>query len=147
MWKIALLVWGVGLALAVQVDFRPYDHSAELLFNGSDFNHDHIFSREELEQEFQKYDANGDGRVSRHEYTTYVTTTTPELHDFAHALYDDYDVSGDHHLDHHDYDMYYAKLDADSDGQVTRPEFVDYWVKLFIATEHLHGHGHSGHGK
>ena len=42
-----------------RVDFRPYDHSAELLFNGSDFNHDGIFSRDELEQEFKKYDADG----------------------------------------------------------------------------------------
>lgn len=55
----------------------------------------------------------GDGRVSRHEYTEYVTLSTPSLHEFSHALYDDYDVSGDHHLDKHDYDMYYAKLDAD----------------------------------
>lgn len=42
------------------MDFRPYDHSAELLFNGSDFNHDGIFSRDELEQEFKKYDADGE---------------------------------------------------------------------------------------
>ena len=57
----------------------------------------------------------GDGRVSRHEYTNYVTATTPELHDFSHALYDDYDVTGDHHLDHVDYDQYYAKLDANGE--------------------------------
>ncbi|XP_011442112.1 calcium-binding protein LPS1-beta isoform X2 [Magallana gigas] len=144
MEKFVAFVCLLGFALSVVVDFRPYDHSAELLFNGSDFNHDGIFSRDELEQEFKKYDADGDGRVSRHEYTTYVTTTTPELHDFAHALYDDYDVTGDHHLDHVDYDQYYAKLDADVDGSVTRAEFVDYWVKLFQATEHLHGHGHHG---
>ena len=47
------------LTFRFRVDFRPYDHSAELLFNGSDFNHDGIFSRDELEQEFKKYDANG----------------------------------------------------------------------------------------
>ena len=57
----------------------------------------------------------GDGLVSRHEYTNYVTVTTPELHDFAHALYDDYDVTGDHHLNHVDYDQYYAKLDANGE--------------------------------
>lgn len=50
----------LGFALSVVVDFRPYDHSAELLFNGSDFNHDGIFSRDELEQEFKKYDADGE---------------------------------------------------------------------------------------
>lgn len=132
-----------GVAFSVQVDFRPYDQSALLLFQGSDADHDGIFSRQELDNEFVKYDANGDGRVSRHEYTEYVTLSTPSLHEFSHALYDDYDVSGDHHLDKHDYDMYYAKLDADGDGSVTQDEFVNYWVDLFIRTEHLHG----AHGK
>ena len=53
-----------------------------------------------------------DGRVTRHEYTVHITETNPELHDFAHVLYDDYDLDGDHHLDKHDYDAYYAKVNA-----------------------------------
>ncbi|XP_062596781.1 uncharacterized protein LOC134258267 [Saccostrea cucullata] len=91
-------------------------------------NNDGVFSRQELDKEFVKYDINGDGRVSRHEYTEYVTINTPSLRQFSHALYDDYDVSGDHHLDKHDYDMYYAKVDADGDGSVTEDEFFNYWV-------------------
>lgn len=75
----------------------------------------------------------GDGRVSRHEYTTYVTTTTPELHDFAHALYDDYDVTGDHHLDHVDYDQYYAKLDADG-RFITRHMFFKFRTTVYHKT-------------
>ena len=54
----------------------------------------------------------GDGRVSRHEYTVHITATNPELHDFAHVLYDDYDMNNDHHLDKPDYDAYFAKLDS-----------------------------------
>lgn len=42
-----------------RVDFRPYNQSALLLFQGSDANHDGIFSRQELDNEFVKYDANG----------------------------------------------------------------------------------------
>lgn len=42
-----------------RVDFRPYDQSALLLFQGSDADHDGIFSRQELDNEFVKYDANG----------------------------------------------------------------------------------------
>ncbi|KAK3087283.1 hypothetical protein FSP39_004096 [Pinctada imbricata] len=103
----------LGVALAAHPSFKPYNTSAETIFHSSDYNHDGVFSRDELDQAFAKYDSDGDGRISRHEYTIHLTQEAPSLHDFAHALYDDYDMNGDHHLDHSDFDMYFAKIDSD----------------------------------
>ena len=50
--------------------------------------------------------------MSRHEYTAF-TTQAPELHDFAHALYDIFDANGDHHVDDHDISALYGKMDKD----------------------------------
>ncbi|XP_063411800.1 uncharacterized protein LOC134694687 [Mytilus trossulus] len=136
----------LGLSSAAQINFKPYNETAMSMFLTSDTDHDACFERSELDHVFVVYDTDGSGTVSRHEYTVHITATNPELHDFAHVLYDDYDLDGDHHLEKHDYDAYFAKLDADSDGCVTPTEFVDYWTVIFIANEHLHGHG-GGHGK
>merc|ERR1712043_69364 len=141
--KYLIAIFAVfGMAYANHPDFKPYNDTSALLFHGSDLDGDGVFSRTELDQVFVKYDADNDGRVSRHEYTTYLMADAPTLEQFAHALYDDYDVIADHHLDHRDFDAYYAKLDANQDGQVTYDEFVPYWTDLFIKNEHLHGtHG------
>ncbi|KAJ8300422.1 LOW QUALITY PROTEIN: hypothetical protein KUTeg_021941 [Tegillarca granosa] len=112
-----------GFAYAAHPDFKPYNDSALLLFHSSDVNQD------------------GDNSVSRHEYVTYLTSSTPTLHDFAHALYDDYDVTGDHHLTHQDFDLYYAKLDANGDGNVTQDEFVPYWTDPYNESAALLFHG------
>ncbi|VDI36766.1 Hypothetical predicted protein, partial [Mytilus galloprovincialis] len=117
-----------GLSSAAQINFKPYNETAMSMFLTSDTDHDACFERTELDHVFVVYDTDGSGTVSRHEYTVHITATNPELHDFAHVLYDDYDLDGDHHLEKHDYDAYFAKLDADSDGCVTPDEFVNYWT-------------------
>ena len=71
-----------------------------------------------------------DGRVTRHEYTTYITDATPSLQDFAHILFDDYDMNKDHHLDKLDYNAYYAKVDAN--GMILYSQCVCHCHLLFV---------------
>ena len=54
-----------------------------------------------------------DGRISRHEYTSYQTQHDPELNGLAHELYNIYDFNGDHHLVMDDYIEFYRTMDSD----------------------------------
>ncbi|KAL3871813.1 hypothetical protein ACJMK2_039785 [Sinanodonta woodiana] len=108
------------------------------MFIGYDYNHDSFFTLDELHRSFTIYDTNHDGRVTRHEYTSYVNLHTPTLHDLSHALYDDYDVDSDHHLDEHDFDNLFSMMDVDMDRRVSVHEWENYWVHQFIKYEHLH---------
>ncbi|KAK3756839.1 hypothetical protein RRG08_048885 [Elysia crispata] len=128
-------------AATLAINLKPYNETAHMMFVESDFNNDGAFSRNELDMVFKGYDTNGDGRVTRHEYTSYVDLHTPTLHDLSHALYDIYDSDNDHHLDKHDYDMLFSIMDADSDGIVQEMEFTIYWTALYGSLEHVHGHG------
>ena len=58
-WECYVFVFNENTHILWRVDFRPYNESALLLFQGSDGNHDGIFSRQELDDEFVKYDTNG----------------------------------------------------------------------------------------
>jgi len=135
----ALLLFLPALTLAY--DLKPYNETAHLMFIGTDANKDGVLSRSELDATFKDYDTNGDGRVSRQEYTSYTDLHSPTLHDLSHALYDIYDVDGDHHLDKHDFDNLYALIDGDADGIVEEIEFIKYWSVLFVNLEHIHGQG------
>merc|ERR1711874_763840 len=127
--------------MSFAMSLKPYNETAHLMFIGSDGNQDGQLARDELDHTFKDYDTNGDGRVSRHEYTGYVDLHSPNLHDLSHALYDIYDVDGDHHLDKHDFDNLYALIDGDADGIVEEIEFIKYWSVLFVNLEHIHGQG------
>ncbi|XP_033762861.1 polcalcin Cup a 4-like isoform X2 [Pecten maximus] len=95
-------------------------------------------TRTEIESSFTKYDENGDGRVSRVEYMDFVDRYTPHLHALGQELYNDYDINKDHHIDLNDFEAYFTKLDTSGDGRVSKDEFVSYWVKVMVATSHLH---------
>ncbi|GFO18159.1 calcium binding protein 2 [Plakobranchus ocellatus] len=110
-------------ALTLAIDLKPYNETAHMMFIESDQDSDGIFTRDEMDIVFKGYDINGDGRVTRHEYTSYVDLHTPTLHALSHALYDIYDSDKDHHLDHHDYDNLFAMMDKDNDGIVQEMEF------------------------
>ncbi|XP_012943867.1 uncharacterized protein LOC101845039 [Aplysia californica] len=138
--SLFLLLALVLPALTLAIDLKPYNETAHGMFISTDSNMDGVLSRDELDATFKGYDTNGDGRVSRHEYTSFVDLHSPTLHSLSHALYDIYDVDGDHHLDKHDYDNFYALIDGDGDGTVEEIEFIKYWSVLFVNLEHLHGH-------
>nr|KAI8730258.1 putative serine/threonine-protein kinase fhkB [Biomphalaria glabrata] len=96
-----------------------------------------IIDRNEIDLSFRHFDTNNNGRISRLEYTAYVTTNEPTLSPVAHALYDVYDVDNDDQLDHHDFDNFFALMDSDGDHRVTHFEFVRYWTILLADLEHL----------
>merc|ERR1712179_540958 len=127
----------------------PYNLTSSLMFQMEDTDSDGMMSIAEIEAVFDKYDANGDGRESRHEYTSFICDTNPELYQLSHYLYDDYDFNGDHQLEKADYDAFHAAMDSDGDGMVSEEEFVTYWTGLFTKYEgmgnHQHGHSHE-HG-
>ncbi|XP_052222728.1 uncharacterized protein LOC127838780 isoform X1 [Dreissena polymorpha] len=141
---VALAVFGACHGLDM-TKLKPYNLTAELMFLTEDLNQDGIMTIAEIDAVFDKYDANGDGRETRNEYTMYICGTDPDLYQLSHYLYDDYDVDGDHHLDKHDYEAFHLKMDSNADGQVDKTEFVVYWVHLFEKYEGMGVHGQGGH--
>ncbi|XP_059162792.1 uncharacterized protein LOC131946159 [Physella acuta] len=136
-----MLICLPALTLAQTVDLKPYNVTAVALFLQVDTNQDHNVDKAELHATFLSYDTDGDGRITRHEYTSYVDTHSPALHPLSHALYDIYDVDGDHHLDEHDFNNFFSLMDGDGNGIVSAEEFIRYWEILFIDLEHIHGGG------
>ncbi|KAL4219594.1 ATP-dependent DNA helicase Q4 [Mactra antiquata] len=129
---------------------QPYDLTATLMFLQEDTDSDGYLTVAEIDAVFAKYDQNGDGRVSRREYTTMLCDANPALYQISHYLFDAYDVNHDHHLEVEDYEGFHAKMEVDGDGLVSQQEFVTYWVALFedIETQeaqHVHGNSHE-HG-
>ncbi|KAK0044471.1 serine/threonine-protein kinase fhkB [Biomphalaria pfeifferi] len=94
--------------------------------------------RHEIDESFRTYDSNNNGRISRTEYTNFVTSHEPTLLDLSHALYDVYDVDSDDQLDHHDFDNFYSLMDGNADGVVSHFEFSRYWTILLTNLAHLH---------
>ncbi|XP_059162791.1 uncharacterized protein LOC131946158 [Physella acuta] len=129
-----------ALSLA-QLNLKPYNETAASLFRQTDTNMDHNVDKAELHASFMGYDTDGDGRITRHEYTSYVDTHVPALSPLSHALYDIYDVDGDHHLDEHDFVNFFSLIDGNGNGIVSEAEFIRYWEILFTDLEHLHGGG------
>merc|ERR1712179_24995 len=127
----------------------PYNLTASLMFLAEDLNQDGVITIEELEAEFDQYDTNNNGMVSRHEYTEYICHAEPILYNLARYLYDDYDMDGDHHLRKTDYDAFFHRLDKDDDDLVTPAEYIELWEGLFVKYEYVevhsqtHMHGHS----
>ncbi|XP_055860713.1 uncharacterized protein LOC106062862 [Biomphalaria glabrata] len=124
-------------AMTYAVDFKPYNLTATLMFLDIDKDINGIIDRNEIDLSFRHFDTNNNGRISRLEYTAYVTTNEPTLSPVAHALYDVYDVDNDDQLDHHDFDNFFALMDSDGDHRVTHFEFVRYWTILLADLEHL----------
>lgn len=123
------------------LSLRPYNETALGMFMANDFDRDGIITRLELESSFDKYDSNGDGKESRHEYTEFVCATSPHLYQLSHYLFDEYDMDGDHHLVKADYDSLFDTMDTDADGNVTPDEFIAYWEKIFPKYENVGVHG------
>merc|ERR1711915_453217 len=107
-----------------------------MMFLESDVNGDGKMTQDEINEVFKGYDTNKDGRVSRHEYTSFTDQHTPSLHALSHALYDIYDVDNDHHLDKHDFENFFQLIDADGNDIIDEGEFIQYWTKIFIDLEH-----------
>merc|ERR1711909_64842 len=122
------------------IDLKPYNETALMMFHGEDTNGDGMITRIELEQLFDKYDANGNGKESRHEYTEFVCATTPTLYNLAHYLFDEYDANGDHMLEKADYDALFMKMNPDNDDSIEEDEFVAYWTTIFMKYENINTH-------
>ncbi|KAL8615251.1 hypothetical protein ACOMHN_050292 [Nucella lapillus] len=108
------------------------------MFLDADTDNDGVLQRAELLGVFNRYDANNDGRVSRHEYVLYQESHDTELTNLAHFLFDQYDVDGDHKLEAHDYESFYRLIDNDGDDSVSEAEFTSYWT---VAREAKEGNG------
>ncbi|XP_052782057.1 visinin-like protein 1 [Mya arenaria] len=129
------------------LQLQPYNETALGMFIANDPNADGVITCVELEASFDKYDMNGDGTESRHEYTEYICAVSPSLYQLSHWLFDEYDFDGDHHLVKTDYDQLCAAMDTNGDSNVTPDEFIDYWVKVFPKYESVGQHGqHFAHG-
>ncbi|KAI8783361.1 uncharacterized protein LOC106079444 [Biomphalaria glabrata] len=138
-----LLLLLPAFAFAQNVDLRPYNLTATYMFILVDKDLNGQVDRNEIDLNFQQYDADHNGRVSRVEYINYVNQHEPTLNLFHDALFDIYDVDGDHILYHNDYDNFYALMDGDGNGIVSHFEFVRYWTILLETLEHLHNFGKS----
>jgi len=126
---------------SAQLDLKPYNRTASIMFTISDANRDGILTLTEIDSNFQTYDRDNDGKISRYEYTSHVDQNSPSLHAFSHGLYDIYDVDNDDVLELHDFESFFKLMDANGDGAVVEPEYVRYWIILLEALEHLHGGG------
>ncbi|XP_046582708.1 uncharacterized protein LOC124290063 [Haliotis rubra] len=134
---VVFLLLGVSLSLA-DVNLRPYNVTAQNLFDNNDLDKDKEFSLAELKFSFQGYDSDFDGVVSREEYTTYTTHQNPALFILTHALYDIYDSDKDGVLTEYDYDQLYKLWDANENNVVSEPEFVHWWTVTLESLDHLH---------
>ncbi|XP_060606601.1 uncharacterized protein LOC132758912 [Ruditapes philippinarum] len=153
---VACIICG-GVSALDMTKLQPYNLTAAIMFLQEDLNQDGQMTVAEIDAVFDKYDTNGDGRESRHEYTMMICSADPDLYQISHYLYDDYDVNNDHHLEQTDYEGWHKKIDdsGDGNGVVTQEEFVNYWVKMLEGIEaqnnHPHGnsheHGHCAAGK
>ncbi|XP_064617088.1 uncharacterized protein LOC135481085 [Liolophura sinensis] len=133
--------------VSAQIDLRPYNLSAAIMFVNNDLNNDGFLTAHEFDQVFVVYDFNDDKIIERHEYVCYITRANPLMGHLAQALYDEYDNNNDHKLEVADYDAFYKKMDEDGDNIVTDLEFVRYWEALFLKTEaySLKGQSHATH--
>ncbi|KAH3820722.1 uncharacterized protein LOC127880534 [Dreissena polymorpha] len=147
MLAVAVVLLGLLSTSYGALQLKPYNETALSMFLANDFNHDGVITLVELESSFDKYDANGDGIESRHEYTEYICAVSPSLYQLSHWLFDDYDFNHDHHLTKQDYDSLFAVMDANHDGNVTAEEFIAYWERIFPKYETIGQHGqHFAHG-
>ncbi|XP_076439234.1 uncharacterized protein LOC143278087 [Babylonia areolata] len=126
------------LPLALCTPRPPVDPAtlAHLMFLDADTDQDGTLHRAEMVAVFDRYDQDGDGRVTRHEYVQYQESHDPELVTLAHFLFDEYDVDNDHKLEAHDYESFYRLLDNDGDDNVSEAEFTNYWTVLLQSLEH-----------
>ncbi|XP_052790898.1 uncharacterized protein LOC128224857 [Mya arenaria] len=145
---VALSFVGICHGLDMSL-LQPYNLTAEAMFIVEDLNQDGIMTVAEIDAVFEKYDTNGDGKESRHEYTTLICASNPALYQISHYLYDEYDVDGNHQLSLVDYEGFHAKMDTNKDGLLNKEEFVIFWHDLFVRIEtvgnHQHGQSHE-HG-
>ncbi|XP_059162550.1 calcium-binding protein NCSA-like [Physella acuta] len=121
------------------INLKPYDQTASVMFNMVDHDQDGDVNRNELDQAFKAYDTNGNGRISKQEYVSYVEQI---IHDTSYrhlmlATFDIIDVDNDHILDHHDFDNFFSLMDSDSNNLVSLAEYVRYWSALFPDLENL----------
>ncbi|CAL1543421.1 unnamed protein product [Lymnaea stagnalis] len=146
-----LLVCLPAITLAQQVNLKPYNLTATVMFLDVDTNVDGQITKQEIDASFRIYDTNHNNRVSRQEYINHIDANTPSLHPLSQALYDIYDVDSDDQLDQHDFENLLALMDGDASGSVSHFEFVRYWSILFTDLEHLHtkrrdeAHNEPGH--
>ncbi|XP_033731969.1 uncharacterized protein LOC117321602 [Pecten maximus] len=128
----------IGLSLAQDyIELRPYNLTALNIFHNSDFNGNGQFERSELNDVFQNYDVNHDGRIARHEYLHFVSQP---LYNFAVILFEDYDCAPppDGFVDDVDFDLYYKLMDGNQDGMVDSDEFVHHWISVLENNEAAH---------
>ncbi|XP_052782413.1 uncharacterized protein LOC128218763 [Mya arenaria] len=147
---VGILFMFVATAMSVNVQLlQPYAVTAETMYHNIDVNHDSIFTLQEFIDDFRQYDIDHDGKITRHEYTSFVCFLTPTMYQLSHYLFDEFDSDSNHHLDTGDFGNFYHLLDSDHNGTVSLPEWTAWWVKTFQSLEgadhHVHGHSNT-HG-
>ncbi|XP_046376295.2 uncharacterized protein LOC124149006 [Haliotis rufescens] len=136
---------GVVLALCVSygacqttIDLRPYNETAKAMFVSADLDHDQTFTIDELRYSYNAYDADGDGVVTRTEYTTFTAHLNPEMFDLTHALYDNFDADKDDVLTLFDFNALFKLMDNNENGRVSQKEYVHWWTVTLESLDHLH---------
>ncbi|XP_064617068.1 uncharacterized protein LOC135481066 [Liolophura sinensis] len=134
-------------AASAQIDLRPYNLTASIMFVTNDLNNDNQLTQTEFDHVFEIYDFNKDKIIERHEYVCYITKSNSFMGNLAQSLYDEYDMDHDHRLERHDFDNFFNRMDEDNDDVVSALEFVRFWEVLFASKENfsMHGQKHPQH--
>ncbi|XP_055892861.1 uncharacterized protein LOC106070750 [Biomphalaria glabrata] len=117
------------VAVLGQVDLNAL---ARDTFYKMDVSQDGLVTRIELAGYFNRMDQNGDAKISKHEYTDYITDIyghSPDLNHYVHTIYDNLDYNNDHHVDQLDYNRNFDRADTNFDDFVDEDEFN----RLFMA--------------
>merc|ERR1711909_8810 len=139
----------VGMCLGQSVDPVDIQAEAKKYFDIEDRDHDGFITKTEMYQQFMTYDSNGDGKISRHEYTETICRLAPQMYGVSHYMYDTYELNHDHTLDTPDIDMIFPIIDTYSDGKVDFNEYLENLKKSAQTLQNLgthqqtHNHGHS----
>ncbi|KAH9487640.1 hypothetical protein Btru_070225 [Bulinus truncatus] len=116
------------LLLLLPVAFCQVDLNAIATdtFRKMDINQDNYVVRAELAGYYNRMDQNGDAKISRHEYSQYITDLyghDADLNHFLHTIYDHLDYNNDHHVDQQDYNRLFDLADSNFDELVDEDEF------------------------
>ncbi|XP_046560733.1 uncharacterized protein LOC124269749 [Haliotis rubra] len=134
---VTVVLLGSSLCCA-QIDLRPYNTTAKMLFDANDIDKDLQISSQEIEYSFRHYDSNFDGVISREEYTTYATHADPAMFVLTHALYDIFDSDKNGVLTEYDFIELFKLWDANENGVVSQQEFIHWWTVTLTSLDHLH---------
>ncbi|KAK7095658.1 uncharacterized protein [Littorina saxatilis] len=118
-------------ALPPKVTQTPGEAAAEL-FHDADTNSDGELHLMEMVQLFDRYDVNGDHKVTRGEYVNYTRHHEPDLVNMAKELYTVFDHDGDHTLQVSDFMHLFLLMNPNvTSDVVTEYTFIGYFTVLY----------------